>query len=106
MGLDASIYDDVGEKRLLSKRQGNVAVIGFLHSEISKVLPKSIMTERILYSGTHTGDELAVSDLSAVEEEIRRVEDTGVSSPAVQTFLHDLRELVQFARQHEKPIVF
>jgi hypothetical protein len=106
MGLDAVIYTDENEEcELASKRIGNVAQVAFLREFATRALgAPSLLVSKVLYSGTHCGDLLDVSELQPLASELKVLERTADAD--VQTFARDMLELVQTALSHERPIHF
>jgi len=93
-----------------SKRLGNVANVSDLRDEIEHsagTIP-SVLASRVLYSATHSGDVINVSDLDQLEAEVQIVRlkaGTG-SSPFLRCFLENLTDLISTARREHNPIVF
>jgi hypothetical protein len=92
------------------KRLGNSANISALRKEIelsTGAIPK-ILASRILYSATHSGDVIDVSDLDQLETEIQmvRLKAGEGSSSFLRYFLTDLTDLISSARHEHNPIVF
>jgi hypothetical protein len=93
-----------------SKRLGNVTNIAALRDEIELVagtIP-SLLRSRVLYSATHSGDVIAVSDLDQLESELRmiRLKTSDRSSAFLRCFVQDLTDLISTARSERNPIVF
>ena len=104
MGLDAVIYGR-DEQKLASKRVGNVAHIGFLRDAASAVLGgQSIVVTKILFSGTHSGDSLAVADLELLAGELQTLQSSAEAD--VRSFASNMADLVRLALRHETTIHF
>ena len=93
-----------------SKRLGNTAEISALREEIELLLgaiPHTLRS-RVLYSATHAGDAIALSDLNQLEAEIHliRLKTGAQASSSLKCFLDDLVELISSARREQNPIVF
>jgi hypothetical protein len=116
MGLDAHINrrgvsEDCAElsDRILRKRLGNIALIAFLREWISDVKDAAqlfpIILGAVLYSGTHSGDEIALSDIPALERELKQLANS-THNDAVISFVSDMRELCAASIETDNPIVF
>jgi hypothetical protein len=91
------------------KNLGNVAMIADLRSKISPAIgPDSILVSKVLYSGSHSGDIIGLSDLGHLESEINVVRDktSTIKSAALRNFLGDLTDLIITAKTQRNPIVF
>jgi hypothetical protein len=70
---------------------------------------ESILTDRVLYDISHSGDLIEVQDLDRLKNELRSVEDRldpQVRSKLANRFLKDMFALVKAAKEQQKPIVF
>ena len=84
-------------------------MIAALRDEIFTFLDKdALLLTKVLYSGSHSGDEIKVQDIERLDLEIRSTrEKSGASrSLAVEKFLEDMSELVEKAREQGSPITF
>lgn len=130
MGLDAVVYlgktrgvHRAGEGRdsqcksseltkrteAVHKRLGNATMIASLRHEISPFIRQdSIVMSKVLYSGSHSGDEIHAEDIDRLDSEIRttRARIGKTLSLSVERFLDDMSDLVEAAREQESPIVF
>ena len=106
MGLDAVIYEDENEQcQISAKRIGNVAHVAVLRKFASRSLGvKSLLVSKVLYSATHCGDSIAVSELQPLASELLILEQT--VDLDVQTFAREMLELVQTALNYGRPIHF
>src|ERR1700730_10874101 len=91
-----------------SKRLGNVSNISALREEIevaAGTIP-NFLRSRVLYSATHSGDVIAVSELDQLESELQmiRLKRGEQSSSFLRCFLKDLTELIASARSERNPI--
>jgi len=110
MGLDATVYsDDDCNESVLSHHLGNVANIAALHNTLRKTgLPLRITLGKILYSGSHCGDELSTSDVCGLVDEIELMSASAIakSEDFVQGFCRQMSELADCALRLGRPIVF
>ncbi len=69
---------------------------------------ESILSERVLYDLSHSGDVVEVKDLERLETELQSVRERldRRASKLVTHFLDDMARLVGAAREQKKPIVF
>ncbi len=92
---------------LVEKRLGNVASVAhvrqFLESDYRQSFP--LLLERVLYSGTHSGDWVAASDVPQLLAETRKLQDL-TSDPGIARFTNDLVELADASIATGNPIVF
>lgn len=93
-----------------SKRLGNIAGICDLREEIERfagTIP-NFLRSRVLYSATHCGDVIEVSELDQLETEIQliRLKAGEQASPFLKCFLEDLTDLISIAKCEQNPIVF
>jgi Tfp pilus assembly ATPase PilU len=104
MGLDAAIYN-ADERRLASVRLGNIAHVAFLRDlAVQSLGAQSLVAARVLYSGTHSGDSIRVTELQPLSRELQVLADSPQAE--MQTFARELVELVRLASINETPIVF
>jgi hypothetical protein len=94
----------------VSERLGNVATIAFLRETLDRQAADfPILVQRVLYSGSHTGDVIGVALFDALEGELRRIPDVR-QADAQGEHLLQFRErfgaVVRAARDPGKPIVF
>jgi hypothetical protein len=93
-----------------SKRLGNLTSIPRLREEIERFMGTipTILRSRVLYSATHAGDAIDVSDLDQLEAELQMISlETGErASSSLKTFLEDMTELIRSARHEQNPIAF
>lgn len=70
---------------------------------------ESILSERVLYDPSHSGDMVEVRDLQSLDTELHSLEEKlepSRRSKLTDRFLHDMHELVRAAKEQKKPIVF
>jgi len=104
MGLDAAIFGK-DERRLASKRIGNLTHIGFLRDAATAILGKeSVVVTKVLYSATHCGDSLAGAELELLARESQILQSSSESD--VRSFASDMLDLVHLALKHETTILF
>jgi len=95
------------KREAATHRLGNITAISILRGELSKLIgPESLLERRVLYSGTHSGDFIPIGDLDQLSAELRRVRETGHSSPLMREFVSALQQLIQAAKDEGNPIVF
>lgn len=105
---DASIERKYAAKRIAASRYfGNIAAIGSLRDEVtSKRGSDSFIVRRVLFSGSHSGDLIAVGELHTLSTEIRAIRASGTPSEELTEFLSSLEDLVRCAHTEGNPIVF
>lgn len=96
---------------LLSHWIGNASHVGLLRSELEKDATKfSILLEKVLYSGTHTGDYLSGKDVLKLQKELKALAEFAASDKDSQSFVDEFRvqiaELANAALSVKKPISF
>jgi len=131
MGLDAVVYagtpkqlevesgwEDAKGKALdlrpqevtaMHKRLGNASMIASLADEIRPFIENdSLLLSRVLYSGSHSGDEIGFPDIDTLDSEIKSIRAKSGESPskALENFLKDMSDLVENAKEQGNPIVF
>ena len=91
------------------KRLGNATLIGGLANEVSTIVSRdSVLMSRVLSSGSHSGDVIALKDIERLESEINlvRQKTANVRSADLEDFLNSLLELIETAKKERNPIVF
>lgn len=117
MGLDAHVLIrgvdpndcDIFKDSLVHKRLGNAAMIGFLREELKK-LPEAdacfpIILNRVIYSGTHAGDQIATRDIPQLKRELALLSESSAPED-VKQFIDAMIELCDASLQTENPIMF
>jgi hypothetical protein len=88
-------------------RLGNVSEIAELRDEVTRLAaPESPLIKKVLYSGTHSGDVIALGGLHELSAELDLIRKTGRESPQLQRLMGALEELIQAAKYEGNPIVF
>lgn len=89
---------------------GNVLGVAELRQEISSIIKTrdSILLEKVLYSGTHSGDVIELVLVSTLEREIRGLlqYERSKLSAYVMKFLRGMLDLIETAKAENNPIVF
>ena len=113
MGLDATVYlrghsvddDDCADHEAIRRRLGNVSGVGYLWERASKLLPaNSVIVEKVIYSGSHAGDELPVEFVPSMKEELGVLADD--ADPDMRDFVRSMSELADAATEQGNPICF
>jgi hypothetical protein len=112
-------FDDASPVKLprenaiaVERRLGNMHHIQLLYDQLSRLIPgrreSSLLLNAVLYSGTHAGDVIPLSDAHRLKEEIASVRSmkSAMSLPEVARFLLDMEELVVASERTGNPIVF
>jgi hypothetical protein len=92
---------------LVEKRLGNIAAVAYVRGFLKKNSPHSfpLLLERVVYSGNHSGDWVAASDVPQLLTETRRLESL-MNDPLVLQFMNDMVELAEASIATGNPIVF
>jgi hypothetical protein len=89
---------------------GNITGVAELREELRKanIEQDSLLLNRVLYSGTHSGDVIELSLLPALEQEVRRVLVSREMhlSEYLTSVLQGILELIEAAKREDNPIVF
>jgi hypothetical protein len=92
---------------LVEKHLGNIALVacvrGFLEDNSRNSFP--LLLERVVYSGTHSGDWVAASEVPQLLTETRRLQGS-TSDPVIIQFTNDVIELAEASIATGNPIVF
>ncbi len=93
--------------RLIEKRLGNIAKIGYIRAflESRAVTSFPLLRERVVYDGAHSGDWIAASKSVRLLEEARNLRSATTDSIIVR-FAEDLAELAEASIKTGNPIVF
>ena len=85
---------------------GNIAEVAYLRNIVKgfKCPSESIICNRILYSGSHSGDVIPIDNIEMLEKEISYLRTYG--HPALLSFLDGVSKLILAARCENNPIVF
>lgn len=98
--------------RLVEHWLGNVALIGYIRDEVQKLSKRTstaygILTLKVIYNGTHSGDFLSSEEVLRLEDELESLRKVGtLKDPHVDEFLRKLEDLVEKSLSVGKPIVF
>ena len=88
-------------------RLGNIAMISALREEIARTVgADSILHQKIVYSGSHSGDFIPIDELARLAEEMSLVRKSGNLSSDLRDLLDRVEELTQAALHERNPIVF
>jgi hypothetical protein len=88
-------------------RLGNVTEIAFLRNEIVQLGELTgKLYSKILYSGSHAGDIIAINELPVLLQELISLRLTGRHSDEMRDFLIKLEGLVRAAINEPNPLVF
>ena len=92
---------------LVEKRLGNMASVAYVRGFLENHSPNSfpLLLERVVYSGTHSGDCLAASDVPQLLTETRRLQGL-TSDPLIIQFTSDVTALAEASLATGNPIVF
>lgn len=89
------------------RRLGNIAEIAFLRNEILQLgAGAGKLYSKVLYSGSHSGDFIAVNELPLLLEEIASLRKRGKHSEEMEGFLNQMEALVRAAINEPNPVVF
>lgn len=95
----------VDQCRATSHRLGNLSEVSALREEATRLVgPESLIVQKALYSGTHSGDTIAGESLFELAAELDSVKKTK-SSPEFRLFLQAFEDLINIARREDNPIV-
>ncbi len=88
-------------------RIGNIAEVDSLRDEIATLLgPGNQIGDKVLYSGSHSGDVIPVDQLPRLAGEIESIQKMNRSSKELSRFLENLKALINAAINENNPIVF
>lgn len=92
---------------LVEKRLGNLASVAYVRGFLEDNSPNDfpLLLGRVVYSGTHCGDWVAVSAVPQLLTETRRLQDL-TSDPVIRQFTNDVIELAEASIATGNPIVF
>jgi hypothetical protein len=96
---------------LLHQRLGNISLVGLYRKLLKPYADQlPIVTTKIIFSGSHAGDALSLSDVAALPLELSALEQIHLpksrDEELVRFLGQQLRELVAASKQVGKPIVF
>lgn len=92
---------------LVKKRLGNIASAACVRRFLEDHSPNNfpLLLERVVYSGTHSGDCVAASDVPQLLTETRTLQAL-TRDPLILQFTHDVVELAEASIATGNPIVF
>ncbi len=92
---------------LVEKRIGNMASVAYVRGFLENHSPNSfpLLLERVVYSGSHSGDWVAASDVPQLLTETQRLQGL-TSDPLILQFTNDVVELAEASIATGNPIVF
>jgi len=110
---NADLFRTWGDKvKVVQKRIGNIALVNLLKAELQRILgdsnSRTLLIDKVLYSGTHSGDIISKADLASLKQEVAKIRESKGHpiSKELDRFLSDMEELVVASEQHDNPIVF
>jgi hypothetical protein len=88
---------------------GNIAFAALIREEIAQAFghQESLLSTRVVYSGSHAGDWIAFSDLGKLKEEVDALDrQAAPKSPALAHFIAQMRSLIAGANREGTGICF
>ena len=90
---------------------GNIALVAFLREELRKAADDfPLILGEVIYDGTHCGDYMSVDEVKKMREEVIRLQAVHSGNPSDEKYLREfekqMKELIAFSVEMEKPIVF
>lgn len=83
---------------------GNVSHVWALRDEVATLTAGyPLISDRVLYSGSHCGDEITADEVGALQAELRRLPD---GSADLNQFRAEFLELCAVALKHSRAITF
>jgi hypothetical protein len=94
-------------REAVAHRLGNISATAELRDEVTRLIgPKSMIVQRVLYSGTHSGDAIPLENLPELSAELHAIRQSGRGSPHLHQLAGALEELIRAAKDENNPIVF
>ena len=91
----------------VSVRFGNLSEIAALREEITGILDTgSLMVQRVVYSGTHSGDVVPFELIPRLSAEVETIAKSPQQSVELRAFVRNIETLVGVALREGNPIVF
>jgi hypothetical protein len=92
---------------LVEKRLGNFAAVAYVRGFLENNSPHSfpLLLKRVVYSGTHSGDWVAASEVLQLLTETRRLQGL-TNDPLILQFTNDVVDLAEASIATGNPIVF
>jgi hypothetical protein len=104
---DAASRRHAQELEAVHMRLGNITMISSLREEIARIVgADSILYQKFLYSGSHSGDFIPMDELPRLAGEMSLVRESGKQSCDLRNLLGRIEELAQAALHERNPIVF
>jgi len=96
---------------LLSHRLGNLALVGVIRDTLARTPDLyPILLDRVVYSGSHTGDSLGIDLFEQLSGELDALARAQTREPAeaecLRSFGTQVRDLLEAGRRLNRPIVF
>lgn len=96
---------------LLHHRLGSIDLIGLLRAELQREIARfPILVTKVVYSGSHAGDHLAVETIPALQRELELLREgrcsTREAANVISVFRAQMSELATTALSVGKPIAF
>ena len=92
------------------ERIGNIATVAFLEEEIATLFgnQESLLSTKVVYSGSHTGDFIPFSETHQLEQEVNQLEARSAETRSLEltTFIGQMRRLIVAASREHNAIVF
>ena len=106
MGLDATVWaDDECEEELAGTRVGNMAYVWTLRDDEAALEGDyPLLLGRVLYNGTHCGDEIAAQDVDTLRAELQRLPPN--CSAELDQFRAEFLQLCQVALAYGRAVSF
>jgi hypothetical protein len=106
---DSRLFDSL-QFEAWHERIGNISLVASLREEIARTFGDSenLLSKKVLYSGSHTGDYIAFSEVDALSLEIEKLEKLAgtTCSSELTTFIGQMRKLIAAANREGNGIVF
>jgi hypothetical protein len=92
---------------LVEKRLGNIATVAYVREFLENNSPPSfpLLLERVVYTGTHSGDWLAARDVPQLLAETQTLQGL-TNDPLILEFANAMVELAEASKATGNPIVF
>lgn len=97
-------------RQAIRVKLGNSFDLAEISSEIGPLMgsAESVLSDRVLYDTSHSGDQIELEELDTLEEELHALQErtSRRASKLLVKFLTDMFSLVLAAREQKNPIVF
>ena len=95
------------QRHAAERRLGNITEIAELREQITRLRgPESVIVQKVLRSGTHSGDSIPLDSIPALSAELNSIRNSREQSPELRRFVTSLEELIRAAKNEGNPIVF